>query len=810
MSWIVAAVFVGVAFAGCTGGNTGGGGTGGGGGSATAPKATVQASPLSPSVGELVQFTASDALPTDNVTWQFGDGATASGASTTHAYTDPGQYIVLLTVARGSQNVTNDAALTYIQVTAPPLELANITKSTPPLVTVAASAQVIQAGQNVSFDTAGSGAWAPNPGFDPKNPVQTPSSNPPFQATGNLTYSWDFGGDGTGTGAAVNHTFANAGLYAVKVTGTTDNGQSSSFVTTIRVLPQAPPTQGVRNPTTFLSAEFGEAESLDPAYDYETAGGTILNQVYETLYYYQRDAADHVVPRLASAMPTISPDGTVYTIPLRTDVTFHDGAKMTADDVKFSLDRTVIMNDPDGPAWILGTIKGATDYQNSNNTQADRDAYFAANGVQVVDPATIKITLSQPDPAFLFKLAFTEASIVSKAYVCAHSESDFVKCLPPVGSTRHPYMDTHEDGTGPFQLQAWIPGQQIILTKFDGYWGPKPTLDKVIIQKVEDINTRLLMLFSGQADDAEIGADHDTDVMGKPGLNIVDPPTFNVAFLGFNEAYCGGPSASTFQSCMTTNGADAPKGANGQPDPLFFSDIHMRKAWAYAFDYQTYLKDIVRNHGILMNGPIPKGMFGYDANITGLQQDMDKAVSEFKQTNHTDGFSLTVFFNSGNTVREKTANLLSQDIEQMCTKAGTTCDVKVQGLDWSTAFLPKQRAKALPIFYLGWAPDYAFPDDYTTTFLHSKMGVYAKRVGYDNPQVDALIESLLKETDQAKLQSGYSQLVQTSNADFPYIWLAQSSAFHVERTWVHGYYFNPMMSGAANGAVGDYSTISKS
>jgi peptide/nickel transport system substrate-binding protein len=811
----MAALFIGTALAGCTGNtnNPGGNTSTTPGGASGAPQAVVTASPLAPDVGQTVTFTAAQAASSDQASWQFGDGATGTGVSTTHAYSSPGQYIVLLTVTRGSQNATNDAALTYITVTAPPLDIANITNDTPPLVTVAFSGQVVQTGSSLSFNATGSGAYEPNPKFDP-TAASTPSTNPPFKPSGTLTYAWDFGDGQTATGVAANHTFNAAGLYAVKLTGTGTNGKSSTYVVTVRVLPQAPSTPGVRNPTTFLEASISEAESLDPGYDYETAGGQVIQQVYETLYYYNRDHADNLTPRLAADYPAVSADGTTYTIPLRQDVKFHDGATMTATDVKFSLDRTILMNDPDGPAWILGTIAGASDYSGSKGTAADRQTYLAAGGVTVVDDHTVKIKLSQPDPAFLFKLAFTEASIVEKAGVCAHKGNDFTSdCLPAPGNTRDPWMDRNEVGTGPFQLDAWIPGNEIILKRFDGYVSPgpvfpKPTLEKVILQHVDDINTRELMLFSGEADDVYLPVDHDVDVVNKAGLHIIENPSFTINFIGFNQQFCGGPSASNYQSCLTANSQSAPKGANGQVDPGFFSDVHMRKAWSYAFNYDSYFKDIARNHGLMANGAIPKGMFGYDGSIPAPAQDMTKAVQELKASNHSDGFSITLFYNTGNTGREKGATLLAQNVQQMCQQANAQCTVDVQGLDFSTAFLPKQREKSLPIFFLGWAPDYAFPDDYTVTFLDPVNGVYAKRVGYDDPAVKTLQDNLLKETDTSKLQKGYSDLVKMSNADFPYIWLTQAANYHVERDWVHGYYFNPMHAGGPN--IGDFSTISKS
>lgn len=796
----IVAILAGAVLAGCAN-NEGDGGTPGGG---SAPTAAVTATPLAPKVGETVTF-SSGAGASDTSSWNFGDGESESGAQVTHAYQTPGQYIVTLNVTNAAgRSATNDAALTYITVTPTELEIADITEQTAPVAVAASSAQVIQVGGSVSFDAAGSGIWVANPDFDPSDPVQNPSHNPPFQTTPeNATFAWDFGDGQTGEGVAVNHTFSSAGVFPVKLTVTGATGGSSSYIVTIRVLPQQPPAQGVRNPGTFTIATIAEPESLDPAYDYETAGGHVISNVYETLFTYQRDRADALQPLLAASMPTFNADRTEVTVKLKPGVKFHNGDTLDAEDVKFSIDRAILMDDPDGPAWILSVIKGAGDYHGSDGSAEKRAAYLAAGGVTVVDPMTVKFTLDYADPAFLFKITFSVASIVSKQGVCQNAEPDFVDCLPPPGETRHPWMDTHEVGSGPFMLEAWIPGQQIILARYNDYHGVKPKIEKVVRVKVEDINTRLLMLFSGQADDVYIPVDHDTDVIGKPNVRITENPSWVVSFIGFNQKFCGGPERSTFQSCMDQNGADAPKGADGKPDPLFFSDINMRKAWTYAFDYETYLKDILRNHGKMLNGPLPEGIFGYDASIPRPARDIEKAREHFRMTNHSDGFTITIFYNSGNTVREKTAQLLAQNLRDL----GPNVNVNVQALDFSTAFLPKQRAFALPVFYLGWAPDYAYPDNYVVTFAHSKSGVYSKRVGYVNPELDAKLDALVRETDEAKLKQGWSEAVKTLNEDYAFLWLGQSANFHVERDWVQGYYFNPMHSGQPN--TGDWSAISK-
>jgi len=585
----------------------------------------------------------------------------------------------------------------------------------------------------------------------------------------------------------------------------TNNGTNPGNTTTTTTSPTSGGT-GVKNPDVFTTLTISEAESLDPAYDYESAGGQILQNVYNTLYFYKGSSATDLVPVLASAMPNFSADKKEVTIPLRADAKFHDGNLMTADDVVFSLNRVILMNDPDGPAAILNSVAGATAYNGGDGSAAARTTYLAAGGITKVDDHTVKIKLDYPDPALLYKLAFTLGSVVEKSYVCAHKGADFgADCLPPPGKTRDPWMDEHEMGTGAFMLDSWQKGQQLSMKRWDQFFGTKALVSQVIVKKVDDVNTRELALFSGDADDVYIPVDHAGDLQGKSGLRIVENDSFTVAFIGFNQHFCGDKNVNltAYTTCMATNGVNAPKGANGAPDTDFFADKNMRLAWINAFDYDQYINDILGHHGSLLNGVIPKGMFGYDSSIPVPHRDMTKAKDYYSKSNHSDGFTLTIFYNTGNTVREKTAELLAQNLAEL----GPNIHVDTKGLDFSTAFLAAQRAKALPVFYLGWAPDYAFPDDYTTPFADSQAGVYAKRVGYANPAMDDLLHSLLRETDQTKLQQGYSQVTKMLNDDAAYIFLAQASAYHVERDWVHGFYFNPMQNGAPN--VGDFSTVSK-
>ena len=119
--------------------------------------------------------------------------------------------------------------------------------------------------------------------------------------------------------------------------------------------------------------------------------------------------------------------------------------------------------------------------------------------------------------------------------------------------------------------------------------------------------------------------------------------------------------------------------------------------------------------------------------------------------------------------------------------------VKVTELDWPT-YLKKLRAKELPIFFIGWLPDYPDPDNFIATYCHSKMGVYAKRIGYEDPYIDGLVEDAATETNETRRLELYHEIQMEMYEQAFYIFAYQPTEFRVMRTWVQGYIVNPMFS----------------
>ena len=720
-------------------------------------------------LGQAVSFDASaSAGKITNYTWIMGDGNTRYSTTPFYNYTyaNAGKLIAQLTVTDAKKSVTSDPK--NIAVVDSSRGALNVT-TLKALVSSSSDAQnnYAKVGTIVSFDGSFSIAYKWNGTHN--NTI----------ANGINTYSWKLDGGVVGTDASYVKNFTAPGTYVVSltVTNTTLSPQLSNTYLVTMLIYANNPVSG----KTFVMVTIGEPDTLDPAVDYETAGGEILQNVYETLVWYDGSSAANLTALLATEVPTvanggISADGMNYTFHLKQNVKFHDGNIMTSADVKYSIQRLLMINDPDGPAWILGQVL-IPGYASLNAVNAT-GAQSVDNAISTPDANTVVFHLITPYPAFLYCMAFTEASIVSMKFVELHGGI--------VKATRNDYMSRHTCGTGPYYLVDWQSNQYVLMQRNDNYHREIAKIQYVIIKKVQDVNTRELLLFNGDADAAYIPRNHASDVANVSTLRIVQGlPTFNLDFLGLNEN-------------MNVSGSLNP----GVPS-TFFADKNMRLAFASVFNYSTFLTNTLGGSAVQPNGVIPSGMFGYDSSIPLYTFNLQAAANYLKNTTNPDtgtsyaetGFSIKLFYNDGNGPREDACGILKKGLEELHAKGliNGTIHVTVQALDWP-AYLDAVRTKQMPAFFLGWAPDYADPDDYVNPFLDN-AGTYAKRCGIVNNELTNLTRAAATELNSTKRAQMYSDISTIVYNNAYYVWTDQATNFHVERTWVTGYYFNPMYSG---------------
>jgi len=258
----------------------------------------------------------------------------------------------------------------------------------------------------------------------------------------------------------------------------------------------------VRGGTLSFTRNF-EAQDLNPMGSADNGSIFTRVQMFDTLVHADPDTAPEVSPALAESWST-SDDGLVWTFILR-DATFSNGDPVTADDVKFSIDR---LADPQINVNIpsLGTgIVGCT----------------------VVDAKTVSIELDRPVGAFLTNLSIFPASIVSKKLVEAEGDAHWEN---PVG-------------TGPFVLKEWVRGSHLVLARNERYWeAGLPYLDEVRFDYVADDNARIVRIESGDAQIIEgVPFSQINALSGKEGFGIqVDPIVrFESIFLNHRKGSLG-------------------------------------------------------------------------------------------------------------------------------------------------------------------------------------------------------------------------------------------------------------------------------
>ncbi len=625
--------------------------------------------------------------------------------------------------------------------------------------------------------------------------------------------------------------------------------EGTPMVITATPEPTAPPAEfKSADPNTFVNTTFGEPETLDPALDYETAGGGINQNIYDRLIDYNRDQPSEFVPMLATDW-TISDDGTVYTFNIRQGVKFHNGADLTPSDVAYTFQRGLLQGGYASPQWLLAEpffgigLDDISLLVDETGALADDPA-----GMQAADPAllqaacqkvkdvivaddsagTVTMTLAQSWGPFLATIANNWGSIMNQAWVTENGGWDG-SCDTWVNyygmtSENDPFTDI-ANGTGPFMLDQWIKGQEIDLVRNDNYWRTEPAweggpsgpaaFERVIVKQVDEWGTRFAMLQAGDTDFVAVNRQDSSQVdplVGEKCVYNADTNSFDPCQPTENpdaplRLWIGAPSVTRTDVFFNFNIAN-PDNSNtligsgkldGNGIPVdFFSDIHIRKAFNYCFDWDTYIQDALVGEAIQSVGIELPGMPGYDVNGPKYSYDPEKCAEEFQASTLTNdqgqsvwdvGFRLQAAYNIGNTTRQTVAEILGTTLSEVNDKF----QVEVIGLPWPT-FLRNQRAQTLPLFISGWLEDIHDPHNWFQPYL---IGTYGRRQSLPEDltaQFQDLVNQGIAASDPAKRAEIYTELNQAVYDSAAHIILAIPTTRHYEQRWVNGYYYNPIYS----------------
>jgi len=488
------------------------------------------------------------------------------------------------------------------------------------------------------------------------------------------------------------------GLGVVAVIAGIACSKSSEEPTAVPSGTQATPTpaksqpQGTQTGGGTFRRLWADPPTLDPHLTGDTTSAGIVVEIFSGLV--ALDTTLNLVPDIAESWD-ISSDGKVYTFHLRRNAKFQNGKPVTANDFKWSLERSVAPSTESPLAdTYLGDIVGVKDVISGKAKEIA--------GVKVIDDSTLQITIDAPKAYFLAKLTYPTAYVLDKDNVTS-------------GGRR---WTDKPNGTGAFKLDEYSIGSRIVLSRNDNYHREPAKLDKVVMNLAG--GQSMAMYENNEIDITGVGlADLDRIRDPKSPLNkelVTAPPEFSISYIGFNTT---------------------------MPP---FDDVKFRQALTYAVNKELMAKEVFSNLLVPAYGILPPGFPGYNPNLQGLRFNADKAkqlLSESKYANASSRPRIIV-----TTPGTGGSPPLDLEVTQQLWQMTLGVNIEIQNVEWAT-FLQDLNRQRLQVFSgLGWEADYPDPQDFLDVLFHSKSNL--NHGAYSNSQVDAILEQARTEQDIPK------------------------------------------------------------
>ncbi|MBI3551426.1 MAG: ABC transporter substrate-binding protein [Elusimicrobia bacterium] len=556
-----------------------------------------------------------------------------------------------------------------------------------------------------------------------------------------------------------------------------------NLILTVLMLAAAPARGQERSTDTFVHLTSSQWLTMDPANASDAVSSILIGNVYESLVAFNGlDPRDGFKPFLASQVPTrenglLAEDRRTYVFPIRKGVRFHDGGELTADDVRYSLLRYMLMDADGGPAaLLLKPVLGVYGTRDSGG-RIKVDFAQAAAAVQS-DRDRVIIHLKEPDAAFLSLLASLPI-VVSKAWARAHGEWDGTEETWKAMNNRAPqksWLDEHMDGTGPFRLEKLDrEGEEIVLARHEGYWRKPAALSRVVFKVAPSSEMRLFMLETGDADAAYLEDSYRDYLRGLKGVRVVE---------GTAERKLGETLFFTFKVDPAGNellGSGTLDGSGIPPD--FFSDLDVRRGFAYAFDYGRYLKDALGGRGVRTSGPFPPALVAPGPAV--YSHDPQKAETAFRKAFGgavwEKGFVLQIPSSANDELERSAAEIMKASLEKLNPK------FKVRLFPMQNReFFRQLELKRLPFYVAYYYADYPDPHSFAFGMLHSQ-GYFPRYQGYASARADELVESAAKSPSPAERLALYRRLDALAAAEVPQIYTYAPRTFSVFRSEVKGF-----------------------
>src|SRR5215211_7424617 len=460
-----------------------------------------------------------------------------------------------------------------------------------------------------------------------------------------------------------------------------------------------------------------DATNFDPAQTQDNMSLWVEMEVFSRLVRVNTVGTD-IEGDLAESWD-VSDDGSEYTFHLRPDAKFSDGSPVTADDVVFSIERASA--DDTLVFWTFEAMKS----------------------VEAVDPATVKVTLNGPAAPFANDIALWGASIVKKDSAEAGTADGGLSLI----------------GSGPFILDSWQKGEQIVLKKNPYYWekdstgNQLPYLDQVNLILLADDNTRMLKLQAGEIDTAlNVPYNQIEPLSQDPNLVISATPLYGVTSVALNQA---------------------------KPE---FADVKVRQAMNYAIDREAMVQTALFGYGRVACSPINLVWFYTDKYC--YTYDLEKAKQLMAESSAPDGFSASLMIPTGNSVDNQLAVMMKDMLAQI------NIDVAIEPIDSSTQW-ERRTKKDYDMTMGSGTSDNLDPNSNMLFCCVSDGGANSSYTEWADPEVDAIFRKTQTEMDFDKRNEYYDEFQRLVMERGPSINLLHQVNRYGARATTHNFFLDP-------------------
>lgn len=478
---------------------------------------------------------------------------------------------------------------------------------------------------------------------------------------------------------------------------------------------------------TLVFAMNTDVQSLDPQIQNDTTSEQVVKMLYNTLLKFEDDGT--VVGDLAESW-SVSEDKLTWTFNLKQGVKFHNGKELTSADVKATFDRA--LNAEAGGLRTTEIIKMFT-------------------AVEAPDPYTVTITTDAPYGPMESLMCNMSLGIMDADYIEQYGLD--------LGTSAE-----GENGTGPFKVVSWERDQEIVVERFDDYFGTPAKLQTVVYTIIPEAASRVIALETGEVDVIDKPTDEDLARLEADTENftVLRKPTISQRLFRF-----------------------------GCNDPII-SNTKVRQAIVYAIDRQAIIDALFTGSGYPSTAPLAPVTFGY-SDLGEIEQDLELAKSLLAEAGYPDGFDTKII----TTERYQNGIELAEIISQQLAEIGINAEIEVW--EWSALSASWNGITAdefdQPIFIMGAGPSMRDADGglrglYTT----SETGLNDRNYGfYSNAEVDALIEQGMQETDQQKRVEIYKEAMEILYREDPVaFWLFDMYGLAITSSKVEGVTLSPI------------------